>query len=731
MADQNNLMRVAKSVIVEYRECSRAGIVGEWTFLPMANVLDVTLRPGAEYNTAVFELADTQWNASRGIQWGYNIRIRHYDTILFQGFVVNFSSGYSSAVSEDPQNPPQAREWVRVQCYDYRWLFNRCCPVFGQVARGYDDYETNGTKKDSATFMSGRRCIFNPDGFFNMDPDAVAFAEGWKTYTSAFSVNVFANPTMGGTPWTVGKAVQLLMSPIYNQVSLIASVPDLASIPGLSHADFNTVLNHVIVDGQGVIDAVAMLCDNIGWTLREQYVSTGAVWVFYKPGMASGSTRVYLAAGYNPCILHTLHTPAAGEDIDAAVQTDGKKMVMAMDLNEDIGPVVNNPWGLSAPARFEITAELVPAWLDSDLHIAAGPSGLYYTEADLQDELTPNTLDYYKYHHAKGSLFLRDVGRKWALNETAKYSGGSYDRGVCFDFSASGIPSQYLTADGRRNYGPFNRSFLPCLTYDKDSLNSVGYRFQWSKDGGATWQELVCPVEVLSAEAAIRITIPNLAEIVDDNKGTLSSGPYSGQEINYFTSLADDKAQERIFRPLTDDETSLGKQRWKTRVRITATIQMDQRWVSMAATVYGGSPFVQAKVYDYADRYLLQLRCSSSSYAASGLPTRDVNDYTKLSTQTGLVRQANEDMAIHGRFVLDRLWFDGINPADIVLGDSITGLTGRNYPLSQVFGSRTVYPEIVEISYLVQSQKQVLLTRDPRLSIQTQDRPRKRGKQIV
>ncbi|HSV42994.1 MAG TPA: hypothetical protein VLJ10_00425 [Candidatus Bathyarchaeia archaeon] len=700
-------MRVAKNVIVEYRQCSRSGIVGEWTFLPLANVIDITMRPGANYNTAIIELSDTRWNESCGVQWGYNVRVRHYDTILFQGFVVNFSSGYSSSVAEDPQNPPQSREWVRMQCNDYRWLFNNCCPIYGQVARGYDDYETDGTKKDSATFMSGRRCIFNPDGYFNMDPDAVSFASGWGAYTSAFSVNVFSNPTIGGTPWTVGKAISYLLSPLHNQVPLIAIIPNFLTMPGMGQLDFNTVINHVIVDCQGVVDAVALLCDNIGWTLREEYSSTGAFWVFYKAGFAYGSARVYINEGYNPCLLHTLHAPGSGEDITEAVKTDGKMMVMALDLNEDITPVVNRPCGLSSLARFEFTTELVPAWKDSELHITSGPSDLYIIEADLRAIDNPDSKDYYKYHHASGISFLQDVGRKWALNESGKYSGGDYDRGVCFDFSASGIPTQYLTHNEKRNYGPFNRAFLPCLTYDKDSLNSVGYKLEWSCDGGYSWQELVCPVNILDGESAIRIAIPNLAEIVDKANGKISGGIYDKTEINYFTSLADDKANSRIFKTGG----------WNTRVRITATIQMDQRWVSMAETVYEGSPFIQTRVYDYSDRYALQKRCSSSVYASSGLPSRDIDDYQKLRGQTELVRMANEDMAIHGRFVLDRLWFDGVNPPDIMLGDSVGGLTGRNYPLYQLLGERLIYPEIVEIQYQIQSQKQILLIRDNRLSI--------------
>ncbi|MCE5184927.1 MAG: hypothetical protein LLF76_02235 [Planctomycetaceae bacterium] len=709
-------MRLAKFITCEYRRCSRDGVVGDWTALSNAMVTNITLRPGRESNTATIELSDTRWNVSRGVIWGYQIRLRYNSTVLFQGFIVNFNSGYSSSEATDPEDQPKAREWTRMYCMDYRWLYNRCSPIYGQVARGADDYNADLTKKAQATFMSGRRCVFNPDGCYNMDPDSVEFT------SSNFTTHVFGDSikkTNTGSPWTAGTAINLLLSPIYNGVPSIVSIIDPLDLPGLSHADFDIVLNDIICDGLGVTDGVALICDNIGWTFREEYSMAGPLWVFYKNGIAAGSSRVYMQGSYNPCLLHTLHAPAFAEIITAAV-AEGRKMVMATDLTEDIDPVVNQPLGLAAPHRFEITAELVPAWKDSELHIpATGTSGLFYTESALASQTNPNSLGFFKYHHAQGDSFLQDAGRKWALNESGKYTGGDYDRGNVFDFTTVGIPDSLIKdGAGKKLYGPFRRFFKPCLTLDKDSMNSVGTRVQWSRDGGATWQELTCPYELHKDEAAIRLTIPNLSEIVDISKANIAAGDYTGQEINYFTSLADDKHNGRHSKFIAGQETT----RWKTRVRITATVQMDQRLGYRNSTVYDGSPFVQARIYDYADRYLLQQRCSSSSFYSGSLAAWDVDDTSKLNAQMELIRQANEDMAKHGRFELDRLWIDGTNPPNFLLGDGIYGLTGRDYPLAQTLGARTVSPEIVEIQYQVQSQKQILLIRDPRLSIVVHDR---------
>jgi hypothetical protein len=711
-------MRIAKFILAEYRECGRDGVVGDWTTLPNAKVLDITLRDGGEHNTADIDISDTRWNATRGVSWGYQVRLRYSSTVLFQGFITNFKSGYSSAVATDPQSPPSAKEGVQIHCKDYRWLYNRCSPVNGQVARGIDDYN-NDEKLDSATFMSGRRCVFNPSGMFNMDPDIVTFGEGWGAFEDSFASYVFGNASKTGTPWTAGAAINFLLSPLCNQIPALLSIDNPLDLPGLTHADFSTILNNILVNNLNVVDAVSLICDNIGWTFREQYTMDGPLWVFYKSGMATGTTRVYIESGYNPCVLHSLHAPAVGEDIDKAIQTDGKKMVMALDLTEDIDPVINQPWGLGAPHQFEITAELVPAWEDADLHIAAAVADLYKTESELQDESDPDSFDFYKYHHALGSDFLRDVGRKFALNESGKYTDDeTYDRGALFDFTTVGIPTGYLVSGGKKLYGPFNRRFLPCLTFDKDSVNSVGIRLQWSCDAGTTWQELDCPVEILEGEAAVRLMIPNLAEIVDKKKGLIAAGDYAGTEINFFTALADDIHNARVFKTGG----------WNTRVRITATVEMDQRNGHKNDTVYAGSPYVQAKCFDFADRYTLQKRCSSSTYYGGDLPTWDTDESDKLLAQMELIRKANEDMAIHGQVVLDRLWIDGTNPPTFALGDGITGFTGRDYPLGQTLGSRTVYPELVQIQYLVQSQKMILLLRDPRLSIQTRDSTHKRGR---
>ena len=57
---------------------------------------------------------------------------------------------------------------------------------------------------------------------------------------------------------------------------------------------------------------------------------------------------------------------------------------------------------------------------------------------------------------------------------------------------------------------------------------------------------------------------------------------------------------------------------------------------------------------------------------------------------------------------------DGRSFPDFVLGDCIEKITGREYPLSATFGKTKIYPEIIQIIYLPEVQRQKLITRDLR-----------------
>jgi hypothetical protein len=698
-SDKNFMLRTAQPLVVETRRCSAAGVDSAWTILWGVVVEQIQLNHGAAYNTATLLFANTRWDQPLAVGFGWQIRIRTAAS-PFRVVFMGFAAGYKPSFVGGSQEP---REEVAVECFDFRWFLAKTSPVFGQCARGVDDYESNGTPKLQARYFTGRPLIFNADGKPNRDPISYTISGSQAAYKT-FTMRLFADKNNADF-WSARQMLEYLLTNFNNKYFAIFPLI-LNDCPGISHADFDRQIHSVNCEGLPLTDAVEKICKNIGWTFREQYTADGAVWVFYKPGSAAGKTR----STNDYTILHTLHAPAVNEAIDVAIAA-GSKMLYAANFAQSIDSVVNNPWGLGDVHTFEITAELVPAWLDSDLTLdsASSYANLFKTDADLAAETNPNQYSFFSRYHARGSSFQRDIGRKWVLNELGNYTGGSYDRGDVFDFAAV-IPAQYITdpANSERLYGPFSRTLKPCLTFDKDSLSSVGIRVEFSFDSGASWQLLPATIENLTAECGIRITTQNLAELVDLNKGTLT-GTLAGKEINYFTSLADDMVNSRVFKTGG----------WKTRCRITATIEMDNRLVqSTRPQGQSGSPFLQAAVYNFKDKYTFSKRTPSSAFIGTNLPAWETDESDKLYQHIDGIRQANEDLSINGSFTLERLWLGDGNAAqpDFMLGDCIEGLTGRTKSFAQSVAGRTVYPEVIQITYNPVQQKQLLITRDLRLA---------------
>lgn len=369
--------------------------------------------------------------------------------------------------------------------------------------------------------------------------------------------------------------------------------------------------------------------------------------------------------------------------------------------------------------------------------------------------LDPNQYSFYKYYHIQGANFARDVGRKWSLNESGKYTlppawargksykkgdlvnNGSntyravlahwsdlwncppngrdweltagYDRGLPFNFSGV-IPAEYiLDEDGKRLFAPFNRRLLPALTVDKNSLSSIGIKVEFSFDAGCTWQTVKAAIENLDDECGIYIAEPNLSEIYDQNNSKFLGEPFDGKLINFWASLADDKLSGRSFK--NGD--------WFTRVRVTASIALDRRLARQAAVdpSTSGSPFHHSQVYDFSAKYGLKKRTAASQYYGSSLPAWNVNDRDWCDKHLGGIRRANEDASISGAFTLERLWLgDGRGTPDFAIGDCIEKIEGREHSLSTSFCGKNVYPEIIKIIYLPDKQKMQLITRDLRFA---------------
>lgn len=705
--DEKQIQRIARFLIVEVNSYSGSPPAYEsgWHVVWAAKVEQIEINNGARPSTAVVFFPDLRWNGDHGLRHGDRIRIRTAEaseedrTCVFSGFVVNQVSSFAGGSQKD-----KGHERNAVICADHRWLLGKTTVAYGQFVRGPDDYEFYGTdgqtpKADGYSHMSGRRLIFNADGKPNKDPVYATYevAEG-----VSYDTPIFAARESQAEAWTVKEMLAYLIN-IHNTANEYYAISDPMTSVILFGDDMGRVLSHVVCDGLDVLTAIDQIVRQVGWSFREDYTSGGtAMFVFYKVNSALGSERDNETF---PTIRHELHAPAAAEDISAAV-AEGRKMLTAAQIAEDIGSVINSIRGLGAPDRFEFTAELVPAWKDADLVPDTSDSNnqVYKTEADLQGSDNPNGFSVYEKYHVKGDSFWthRNVGRKWALNEGGDYSAGQYDRGMPFDFAGVVDAEYLLDDDGKRLYAPFNRQLLPCLTRDQRTLDSVGIKVEFSLDGGENWQVMSGVISSLSGEAGIYIDEPNLGEMLNEEEETISGGQLDSVELNYWTSLCDDKLESRSFEGGA----------WKTRVRVTASIQMDQRLVRLAGpSSAGGSPFEHKAAFDYHDSHGIAKRMSASMFEDEGLPAEELDTSAWLTASLDRIREANEDMSISGQYLLDRMWLGAF-----ACGDAVEKITGRDYDLSVDYGARTIYPEIIEIVHLPVQQKTKLITRDLRFA---------------
>jgi len=710
--DKKKLDRAAQFLIVQIKKStgSPPKYKADWSQLWSAKVERIVDNINATPSEAVFWFPDKRWNDQTDIAFGDMIRILSYDGIvLFQGFVVRISRQFSGGNESGGKYERNA-----VVCLDYRWLLASTSPVYGQVGRSPDDYKNFGTSSQTPiegayTHFTGRRCIFNVNGMPNADPTELVVIG--RDGSQLCTMPIFANADDNAKAFTAGDMIRYILSPITNWAYDYWPINNPAKLIGLDHSDWSQVLSNVSIEGLNTATALQLVCKQIGWAFRIDYDNNTPAITFFKAGSAVDTTRSRTSS----TILHTLFTPApidadavaATKSVKAAVEA-GKKMLWAAQYEQDIANVVNNPFYMGAPFRYEFTAELVPAWLDSELmpDTSDNYANLYCYEADLKEFNDPNTLSFFKYYHTRGSQFLRSVGRIWALNESGRYTDeGTYDRGMPFDL-ASVLPPEYVfDSSGKRLYGSFDRQLLPCLTRDKQSNSSVGIIVEFSFDAGSTWHKIPAAIVSLEDQCGIYIAEPNLAEIAPEDVTLIDTGDLAGIELNYWTSLCGDKLAGRSFK----------SGEWKTRVRVTASVQLDQRLGGQVEPLHSGSPFWQRDVWDFSGDYFYQKRIeggAGASIFASGDLNADVrDDCSTFKMYIEYLRNTLQDASISGQFTLERLWLNTFRP-----GDCIGKIEGRDCVLKTQNGVQTLYPEIVQIIYLPQHQKVKLITRDLRFS---------------
>jgi hypothetical protein len=296
---------------------------------------------------------------------------------------------------------------------------------------------------NQAIFIAGADTVFNPSS----QPNA-----SFQNITqNSRNFKAFASGDNEGRFFSCAEAIYYLLCSYIPAGELV--IPTLAQLETLTGGQ-NII--DVDVTGLNLIDALRRCCKQAG--LRFKFVpalsQTGPAEaiVFFKPG---NSREVELNCQQTREKINITGTNIA--------ELTGRKK---------LSPVTNRYIVQGDYKIYEATFDLVKGW-----------------DSSLEEN------DYDKYSPASNENFnqVRDVWRKWVLNEAGDYSQSPYNQGEPFDFSEIFERSPFIQK---------RRRFLSCLTAGA-SGTSLGYNLEISYTNGSHWWPYMGSFKVLVDECGI------------------------------------------------------------------------------------------------------------------------------------------------------------------------------------------------------------------------------------
>ncbi len=289
----------------------------------------------------------------------------------------------------------------------------------------------------STIFLDGVDAIFNEDG----KPNAT---------DSDNHIAFCAEPSQSKF-WNYAEVIKYLLSEY-----LPAGQLQMPPIELLAELTGNQIVRDLDVTGMDLLEALYRCCEDVGLKFKfvPRPVPTGPAQaiVFFKNTTGRRVELNCQLAGERLCI--------------------SKTDVAALDASRNFWPVTHKYIGLGDFKIFEATFDLVKAWDPSK------ESSNYY---DFSASSNPNFYE------------VKDVYRKWCLNEAGNYSGQPYNQGSAFNFSE---------IFGTKNFAIHRRRFWPTLTTDNQG-KSLGYYLQVSYDNGLHWWQYLHAFNVLLDECGI------------------------------------------------------------------------------------------------------------------------------------------------------------------------------------------------------------------------------------
>ena len=309
------------------------------------------------------------------------------------------------------------------------------------------------TTDGQTLFLDGAKTIFNE----NNEPDAAkeTFHQAGQSYT------VFEKKTDNAVHWSYGKIIHYLLCE-YSQVGKLM----IPSVGQLEMVTNNYTAGEINVNGLSLISAVEKCCEDVG--IRFKFVWRNE---------ANG-----------PAVGITFYRQGRGAEVELNCQPAGQSLTISttniykLNSSRDLWPVTHRYIGWGDYREFETTFDLIKAW---DSSLQGGPRADYSTTSG---NFEP----------------LRDVYRKWCLNEAGDYTDAPYSQGDAFDFTRIFGSDKYL----RRA-----RVFAKALSCD-DYGDSFGFYLEVSYDSGDNWAQYADDFDVLNDECGVWLSDVDFSDAV-------------------------------------------------------------------------------------------------------------------------------------------------------------------------------------------------------------------------
>jgi hypothetical protein len=306
-----------------------------------------------------------------------------------------------------------------------------------------------GKEDGTILFLGGMDTIFNENAMPNATNNLLMH--------NGRTIKMFAENFLKGRAWSCAEVIEYLL-----MMYLPAGVLGFAGAERLKAITDNQKVYDLDVTGLNLLQAIERCCEKTGLEFK------------FEPSLsAAGPVEniVFYRRGAGRCI--ELNMQRAGDGLNIS------KTGVSEISGKRGSPVTHRYIGQGDFKRFEATFELKKGW-DSSLE----------------------SIDYERFSPSGNAEFykVKDVYRKWVLNEAGDYTGQPFNCGEAFDFGRIFENSNFV---GRR------RRFWPALTRDEQG-KSIGYFLEVSYDDGEHWWQYPGAFENRLDECAVWLSSDRL-----------------------------------------------------------------------------------------------------------------------------------------------------------------------------------------------------------------------------